>query len=68
MAIIKEFRKKKFKNIVIISGGITAFSDRDTQNNLVAYEQAILETVKKIGSVQVICCYSQESLDKMQFD
>ncbi|AFU59295.1 hypothetical protein Ngar_c23700 [Candidatus Nitrososphaera gargensis Ga9.2] len=52
MAIIKEFRKKKFKNIVIISGGITAFSDRDTQNNLVAYEQAILETVKKnrVGS------------------
>ena len=66
MSIIKELRRKKFKNIAIISGGTTAFSDNN-QNCLVAYEQAILETAKEIGSVHVICCYFQESLDKMQF-
>ncbi len=68
MSIIKEFRERKFKNIIIIAGGTTALSDSDKQNNLVAYEQAILETVKKTRSVHVICCYLQESLDKMQFD
>lgn len=66
-SIIKELRRRKFKNIAIIAGGTTAFSNSDNQDSLVACEQTVLETAKKIGSVHVICCYLQESLDKLQF-
>lgn len=38
----------------------------NNQNNLIAYEQAVSEAAAK-GSVQIIGCYLQESLDKMQF-
>lgn len=67
MSILKEARKSKFKNIAIIAGGTKAFSDSSNQMGLVAYEQAVLETAKKLRSVHIICCYLKESLDQLQF-
>jgi DcmR-like sensory protein len=67
MSIITDVRKSKFKNIAIIAGGTKAFSDSNNQKRLVAYEQAVLETAKKLQSVHIICCYLKESLDQLQF-
>lgn len=68
ISLIKTVRKKgNFKDIAVISGGVTVFSDTDNLDRLIAYERAISESVKKLQSVRVICCYLEESLDTFQF-
>ena len=57
-----------FKDIAIICGSISRFSDTTSLNKLVAYEQRVSESVKKLRSVCVICCYPEKSLDEIQFD
>ncbi len=60
-------RKGHFKDIAVISGGVTAFSDANNLDGLIAYERAISESIKKRRSLRVVCCYLKESLDKFQF-
>jgi hypothetical protein len=68
ISLIEKVRKKgNFKDIAVISGGVTVFSDANNLDNLVAYERAISESVKKLRSVRVVCCYLQDSLDELQF-
>lgn len=68
ISLIETVRKKgNFKDIAIISGGVTVLSEANDLDNLVAYERAISESVKKLRSVRVICCYLRESLDELQF-
>ncbi|MEW6603683.1 MAG: MEDS domain-containing protein [Thermoproteota archaeon] len=68
ISLIKTVRKKgNFKDIAVISDGVTVFSDTNNLDRIIAYERAISESVKKLQSVRVICCYLQESLDTFQF-
>lgn len=68
ISLIESVRKKgNFKDIAVISGGLTIFSDATDLDSIVAYEKAISESIKKLRSIRVICCYLRESLDELQF-
>lgn len=66
-SIIKEFRKKgNYKGIITLAGGISVTTD-DEQSKLVSYEQVILKAVTQSGLLQIVCCYSEESIENLHF-
>ena len=56
-----------FKGIAVIKGGVKAFTDSESQDRLVIYEEAILRSITELGGISVICCYLPESLKQLTF-
>lgn len=68
ISIIKEAKRKgNFRGIAIIAEGTTAFRDSNNQIRLLLYEQAILKAATEMGVLRVICCYLEESIDRLHF-
>jgi hypothetical protein len=68
ISLIQTVEKKgNFRDIAVICGRVAVFSDANNLENLIAYERAISESIKKLRSVRILCCYLKESLDRFQF-
>jgi hypothetical protein len=65
--IKKSKRTRHFKGTVVVAGGITFFTDSNNPDKLLNYEHALLNEIAEVGSLRVVCCYLEESLDKMHF-
>jgi hypothetical protein len=66
--IFKTLRKSKgFKGLIVISEAMNPLSIAGIEDDLVTYEQSILNVITELGSIQVICCYLPEALQKFAF-
>lgn len=68
ISLVKESKRMRhFKGVVVIAGGTRLFTDSMNLDKLVIYEHSLLDVIVQLGSLRVICCYLEESLDVLHF-